>query len=379
MTVIPYKKHIVFMVHELAIGGMQMVLLQNLVQLRKNPGLKLTVIVGTPVTHELFADFFKQYPDINLVVVPSFALKRPRRGFIARNIWRLNRFLYNKLLRHQYYNVTDYADLVIDYTHFHTYPVKLKPGRLVPYVAFYHSGYLQFVKDDEYKNAHRYTKIIVLSESFAIDIREKYPKLADKVDWIYNPIDIDKIIDSANAAQSAPGGKYFVVAARMHWHKDNETAIRAFNKFYETEKPDCKLYLIGDGDMRAYWQDLANSLPARDNIIFTGEMSNPYGYIRDASALVMSSYSEGLPFVLCEAMALDTLCIASNCKSGVNEIMCGGQGGLMFEPGNVDELAARMSDVYNGRGDFDKMRRVAKEGLARFAPEKIANQVLGLL
>jgi glycosyltransferase involved in cell wall biosynthesis len=359
---------------QMHIGGAEKVLTYLLSELKKQD-LKLTVISRKPITSEFFANYFKDNPDISVKIIPSSSWRRPNNKTV-RLIWRLHKQLFGTYARNRYHKIFRDADIVFDYLNFSTYRVKLTPK--IPYIAVYHSSFPQFVIDNEISKIGRYTKLIGLSESFANDFCEKYPGNANKIAWIYNPIHQDNIIMAANGCAGG-NGKYFVCCNRMHWHKDMEAVIRAFDKFYTEKNPDCKLYMVGDGPKRPEWQELSESLKSAKNIVWIGEVPNPFGYMRDAMALIMSSHNEGLPTVLCEAMALGTLCIASNCKSGTGEIMCSGGGGLLFEPGNIDELAKCMSDVYNECVDSQEIKRVAMDGLKRFSPDKIASEIKKLI
>ena len=81
---------------------------------------------------------------------------------------------------------------------------------------------------------------------------------------------------------------------------------------------------------------------------------NPFVYMKNALVNVLSSYGEGLPTVLIESAAVDTLNIASDCKYGPREILLNGDGGLLFEPGNVEQLAKCFDDVYNKKIDIKR-------------------------
>lgn len=139
-------------------------------------------------------------------------------------------------------------------------------------------------------------------------------------------------------------GHYFVAVQRFDPHeKDVETVIRAFNIFAESNK-ELKLYIVGGGSVE--YTDNLKGLCETDRIIFTGELKNPYSMIKNAEALILSSkmeVGEGLPMVLLESQALNTLCISSNVKSGPPEILLNGQAGLLFETSNPEDLANKLT------------------------------------
>ena len=99
--------------------------------------------------------------------------------------------------------------------------------------------------------------------------------------------------------------------------------------------------------------------------------------MRGAIAHILSSYSEGLPTVLLEAMAVGTVNISSDCKNGPREILLDGDAGLLFAPGNADELAQHMDKIWNNKIAVEKLKNTATKSLARFDAVQIATDVAG--
>lgn len=368
--------HLVFCMPAFGIGGAEKVLVHLLDELRLFEHMRITVISNAEITNPFFKSWFNDRPDIKVHVL-NFTTPRPS-GFFSKNIWRFKRFIARKHIMRAYINITKDADLVIDYLNFHARRYMQHIKR--PKVAFYHSSINYFVQDNVQKFVRYYDKVIALSDSFVADYKALFPNTANKVMRIYNPIRIKEIQELACGADCPLDPKYFIVCCRMHWHKDINTVLYAFDKFSsETTHKDIKLYLVGDGEKRAEWQNLAQTLPSSDRIIFTGEKSNPLGYIKNAMALIMSSYNEGLPFVLCEAQSLNTLCIASNCKSGTGEIVQHGNAGLLFEAGDINGLANAMHQVADTSIDIQALTSNATQGLARFEPKSIALEIVNLM
>ena len=221
--------------------------------------------------------------------------------------------------------------------------------------------------------------MVALTDGFVDEFRKLYPEYQNRILRIYNPLDLKSVVDKSGAGVR-PRGKYFVCVSRLYADKDITTVLRAFDRFWDkNNRPNVKLFIIGDGSFRNRYEELARTLGAGKNIVFTGALANPFGYMRGAMANILSSYSEGLPTVLVESGALATVNISSDCKNGPREILCDGAGGLLFTPGSVDELAACMSDVFKGRVNVKKMTRVAQNGLGRFDSDIISDQIIKLI
>ena len=144
----------------------------------------------------------------------------------------------------------------------------------------------------------------------------------DKIKTIYNPY-LNQLIKKKFKKKNI-----IINIARLRKQKDHETLIRAFKIFNEYYK-DYKLMIIGHGNLENKLKRLVLSLNLKNKVIFTGWVKNPNSYLKKAKLFVLSSLYEGLGNVLIDAINYDTPCIATNCRSGPNEILKDGKGGYL--------------------------------------------------
>ena len=85
---------------------------------------------------------------------------------------------------------------------------------------------------------------------------------------------------------------------------------------------DSQLVFLGNDEdgLQIELKKKAKELGVADNIHFFGRKQNPYNYIYSAKALISSSYSEGLPGVMIEALTLGVPVITTNSSRGIWEI-----------------------------------------------------------
>lgn len=106
-----------------------------------------------------------------------------------------------------------------------------------------------------------------------------------------------------------------------------------------------ELALAGDGEMRAEVESLIARYGLGGQIRITGWISS--NQVREAilaaRGLVLPSFTEGLPVVAMEAMALRRVVLATY-VGGVPELVLPGENGWLFPAGSVDDLAAAMED-----------------------------------
>lgn len=94
-----------------------------------------------------------------------------------------------------------------------------------------------------------------------------------------------------------------VIVARMTPRKGVDRAIRGVAAAHKAGHP-LVLHIVGDGPMRDSLQQLAKELAVTEWVVFHGEMSNPYPYIKQADFMLLTSYHEAAPMVIEEARCL---------------------------------------------------------------------------
>ncbi len=145
---------------------------------------------------------------------------------------------------------------------------------------------------------------------------------------IYNIHDVDNIrklatlpLDSLRE-ESIFLEKVVLFVGYLYQLKGVERLIRAFSLARKSSGPEKLVFIGGDPENRMDdYLKLIEQLGEKENIIFLGEKANPYKYMARASLLVSSSYDEGLPGVVIEALSLSTPVVATNSSMGVWEIM----------------------------------------------------------
>lgn len=168
----------------------------------------------------------------------------------------------------------------------------------------------------------RADKVLCCSEKIREEIVEKYH--CPKAVTLYNPLDVAQVRKLAETE-----------SARLPWQDDahivvsmgREDDVKGFwhlmKAFYLVKEKvgDAKLMIIGDGDFAEY-RKLAGDLGLAESVFFTGVKRNPFPYLNAAQVYALTSYNEGFPNALIEAMALGVPVIATDCMTGPREILC---------------------------------------------------------
>lgn len=206
-------------------------------------------------------------------------------------------------------------------------------------------------------------KLICCSEMIRDEVEKRYG--CKKAVTLSNPFDKKEVEALAQAEETQlpwEDGRILVSMGREDTVKGFWHLIKAFFLVHE-KLVDTKLLIIGEGEFSAY-RELAEGLGIGDVVYFTGLKRNPYPYLKKSILYVLTSYNEGFPNAMVEAMALDVPVIATDCMTGPKEILEDQYGILVpnmspdadFDPANITEeekrLAKQITDLLE---DEDKL------------------------
>ncbi len=152
-------------------------------------------------------------------------------------------------------------------------------------------------------------------------IREMEKKKTDKIKVLYNPYPIREIYEKCMETNGMDiKGKLIATMGRLIPIKGYPHLLRAF-QLVSQDIHDAKLVFIGDGKERKNLERQACELGLKDKVVFLGNVENPFSYLRQCDLYCLTSYHEGFPNALAEAMICGLPVIAADCKSGPREIL----------------------------------------------------------
>lgn len=147
------------------------------------------------------------------------------------------------------------------------------------------------------------------------EILSNYLKVnSSRVEVIYNSIDFSRIETLSNLEKKHESG-YVLGLGSLTSRKRFDRLILAC---IETKKP---LLILGEGPEKPNLELLVKKKNGENLIKFLGFVENPYPYIKNASSLVLTSQSEGLPTVIIEAIYLNTAVLSTACQTGPKELL----------------------------------------------------------
>ena len=133
-----------------------------------------------------------------------------------------------------------------------------------------------------------------------------------------------------------------------------------------------RLVLIGDGPDRSAAEWLAHDLGLNTRVQFIGKQDQVHKLLPLADLMLMPSEQESFGLAALEAMACSVPAVATN-VGGVPELIEHGVTGLLYEVGEVDEMAAGALELLGDHARFEEMRLAAR----RIAKKKFcANDIV---
>ena len=229
-------------------------------------------------------------------------------------------------------------------------------------------------------------KVICCSDTICREVRDKYR--CDKAVTLNNPFDIQEVrVLSVKEEANLPWdeGRILISMGREDVVKGYWHLLKSFSLVHE-KLPDTKLMIIGQGEFEDY-KELARGLGVDDAVYFTGLKKNPYPYLKKGSLYVLTSYYEGFPNAMVEAMAMGLPVIATDCMTGPREILEDRYGILVpnmsreedFDPQNITEeeknLAQEIVMLLESRDKMEHYRNMALKRAGEYTAEAYVEKI----
>lgn len=170
----------------------------------------------------------------------------------------------------------------------------------------------------------------------------------DKKQWetvIHRPINVIPNFISHNTERiSNVSSKVVVAIGHLDVVKGFNRLIEAWQKIADEHK-DWQLHIYGDGPLKQSLNQQIIDYNCENNIKILPPTHDIESIYYNSSIFVLSSYSEGFPMVLLEAMDAGLAVVAYNCKCGPSDMIVNGYSGLLVEEGNILKLSEAISKL----------------------------------
>ena len=141
--------------------------------------------------------------------------------------------------------------------------------------------------------------------------------------------------------------------------------------------PEVRFLLVGDGPLKNELENKARAMGLEGKVLFPGFREDIIVVLNCFDIFVISSYHEGIPMVLLEAMGLRKAIVAT-AVGGVKEIITNNVSGLLTESGDAPALAEACLKILNDVNVRNKLQkgaidRVNEEFSAKIQGTRVLN------
>lgn len=220
---------------------------------------------------------------------------------------------------------------------------------------------------------HIVSGIIVNSESVQREMVEIEHVPPSRVHLCYNGVDTGRFRPDPRLRTPLLQNASLVigVVCLLRPEKGLQTLLRAFAPLSHLQE-GVRLVFVGSGPEQSCLETLAQELGIRQQCVFQPTVSDVVPWLRSIDIFVLPSLSEALSNSLMEAMACGCACIASS-VGGNPELVRHNETGLLFEPGNVPELAEKLSLLAHDSILRERLARASARAMQeRFSLESAA-------
>lgn len=193
---------------------------------------------------------------------------------------------------------------------------------------------------------------IVVISAVVQQTLQKLFGVTENVVKISNSVDRQKVSRLSKEWVNLPNKKLFTTLGRLDYNKNQILLLRAAREI-KRQRDDFMIYVLGDGEDRKKLEQYIEENNLEDNIKILGFVENPYPYIKNSIATVLTSLSEGFSLALTESVMLNTPIISTNvgvAKELIERYECGDI--IDYDVKELADVLIRYLDKYDGYKDI---------------------------
>jgi glycosyltransferase involved in cell wall biosynthesis len=216
-------------------------------------------------------------------------------------------------------------------------------------------------------------KVVAVSQGVKYDLISVIGVPEYKIHVISNPVNVP-ILQYKNYNYGKRNNVKIIFVGRLVPQKNIEFII----KIVSLHKKELFLEIIGSGPLENSLKSLVAERGLIKNVKFFGQVADVDMYYQRAHVLVLSSYFEGMPNVILEALSNGLPVVAYDCQSGPAEILKSKDLGSLIQKFDEDVFYAAILDQVGNDNEFlsAKRRRYVE---SNFSLEYISDLYVNLI
>ena len=230
----------------------------------------------------------------------------------------------------------------------------------VPVICSIHNSQLGFIPRERKLNSallHKADRVHTVSKGIMNELSKLNWVDDKKITTIYNSVNKQRILKMANQASGHPwidhkvrfNHTVILTVGRLTRQKNHPLLIRSFANIARYR--NLKLIILGDGDERKNLQSLVVDLGLAHKVSMPGWIANPFPFMFHSNVFVLSSFFEGFPVVMIEALMCGCNIVSTDCLHGPREILYDGVFGKLVpvddEPAMTEAIGKSIDSYPN--------------------------------
>jgi len=212
-----------------------------------------------------------------------------------------------------------------------------------------------------------WTKPVALSPEVRRTIAQVYGMPEHEIPVIYNGVDLSRCSPKMDYADRET--MLLLHIGRFNEQKNHEGLLRSFRRLLE-KHPQCRLRLVGDGELKSDMEKLARELGIAGSVEFSGSQSDVHPFLQSADLFLLPSNYEGMPMTIIEAMGTG-LPIVATAVGGVPD-MVENQVSALLTPCDEQAVCDACDKLLADAQLRERLGRNALAGSVKFSAEQMA-------
>lgn len=181
--------------------------------------------------------------------------------------------------------------------------------------------------------------VTVLTER---DIQNYPSTIRKKISVLENPIGVEPEYEVDLSMAPSGGDVRLLFVGRLVQSKGIDRLCQVISRL---KSDNWTLDVCGDGVWRSYLKRFVDENGLQHKIFLHGNVARMERFYERSDVLLMTSYWEGLPMVIPEAMAFGVPVVAFDCPTGPRELIKSEANGFLVKDGDIPEFVERLDEI----------------------------------
>ncbi len=221
--------------------------------------------------------------------------------------------------------------------------------------------------------------ITINDEDFSLARKYFHAKKIEKVNGVgyncdrYFPVDKEEKSKLRKKLGYSDDEKLLIYVAELNENKNQRMLIKALNEVLKKEK-NARLILCGEDNNNENCKKLACELGIENKIDFLGHVENIDEYFHISDICVGSSYREGLPVNVMEALACALPVVLSDNRG--HRVLCrDGENGFLVKTNDYEKMAESVCKIIDDKDLYEEMSENAVELVKPYSKEVVFHEM----